>query len=105
MDQKFYGDEENTRESRFCDMAQWPTAKIRPKSQNSNTRQNGILSIGNFMLMINFHFARFQLPGNLLKTKKCVPFFCSNTQFQFNLKDLNAEQFQLKKKLKKKNCL
>jgi hypothetical protein len=31
--------------------------------------------------MINNHFARFQLPGNLLKTKKCAPYFRGNTQF------------------------
>jgi hypothetical protein len=54
---------------------QWPTAIIRPKSRKSNIRHDGILSIVNFMLMINNHFARFQLPGNLLKTKKmCSPF-------------------------------
>jgi hypothetical protein len=40
-----------------------------------------VLSIGNFMLMIKNHFARFQLPGNLLKTKKCAPYFRGNTQF------------------------
>jgi hypothetical protein len=88
MDQKFYGDEENTRESRFWDLAQWftwVTAKIRPKSQNSNIRHDGILSIGNFMLMINNQFARFQLPGNLLKPKKCAPYFRGNTQFPIYL--------------------
>jgi hypothetical protein len=79
MVQKFYGDEENTWESRFSDLAQWPTAKIRSKSQNSNTRHEGILSIGNFMLMLNNHFAWFQLPGYLLK--KCAPYFRGNTQF------------------------
>jgi hypothetical protein len=46
------------------------TAIIRPKSQNSNIRHDGILSVGNFMLMINNHFALFQLPGSLSKTKK-----------------------------------
>jgi hypothetical protein len=51
-------------------MVQWPTAIIRPKSRNSNIRHDGILSIGNFMLMINNRFTRFQLPGNLLKTRK-----------------------------------
>jgi hypothetical protein len=56
-------------------VAQWLTAKIRPKSQNSNTRHDGILSIGNFMLMINNHFARFQLTGNLFKTKKMCSLF------------------------------
>jgi hypothetical protein len=40
------------------------------------------LSIRNFMLMINNHFARFQLPGNLLKTKKkCAPYFRAGLQF------------------------
>jgi hypothetical protein len=72
MDQKFHGDDEKTQESRFWDLAQWLTAIIRPKSQNSNIRHDGILSIGNFMLMINKHFARFKLPGKLLKTKKNV---------------------------------
>jgi hypothetical protein len=46
-----------------------------------NIRHDGILSIGNFMQMINNHFARFQLPGSLLKTKKCAPYFRGNTQF------------------------
>jgi hypothetical protein len=36
---------------------------------------DGILSIRNFMLMINNHFALFQLPGNLLKTKKMCSIF------------------------------
>jgi hypothetical protein len=81
MDQKFHGDDEITQESWFWDLAQWPTAIIRPKSQNSNIKHDGILSIGNFMQMINNHFARFQPPGNLLKTKKCAPYFRGNTQF------------------------
>jgi hypothetical protein len=54
-----------TREFWFWDLTQWPMAIIRPKSQNSNIKHDGILSIGNFLLMINNHFARFQLPGNL----------------------------------------
>jgi hypothetical protein len=71
-----------TREPQFWDLVQWSTAIIRPKSRNSNIRHDGILLIGNFMLMINNHFARFQLPGNLSKTKKkCAPYFRGNTQF------------------------
>jgi hypothetical protein len=81
MDQKFHGDDEKTWESRFWNLVQWLTAIIWPKSRNSNIRHDGILSIGNFMLMINNHFTRFQLPGNLLKTKKCAPYFRGNTQF------------------------
>jgi hypothetical protein len=34
-----------------------------------NRAKEGNLSIKNSMLMINNHFSRFQLPGNLLKTK------------------------------------
>jgi hypothetical protein len=56
-------------------LVQWLTAIIRPKSRNSNIRHDGILSIGNFMLMTNNHFARFQLPGNLFKTKKMCSLF------------------------------
>jgi hypothetical protein len=33
----------------------WPTAMIRPKSQNSKIGHDGILSIGNFILMIKNH--------------------------------------------------
>jgi hypothetical protein len=35
--------------------------------------------------MINNHFSRFQLPGNLLKTKKCAFYFRGNTQFPIYL--------------------
>jgi hypothetical protein len=76
MDQKFHGDDEKIRESRFWYLAQWPTAIIRPKSQNSNIRRSEI------SCWINNHFALFQLPSNLLKTKiKCAPYFRGNTQF------------------------
>jgi hypothetical protein len=40
-------DDEIFQESQF-----WPTAMIRPKSQNSNIGHYGILSIGNFILMM-----------------------------------------------------
>jgi hypothetical protein len=42
----------------------WPTAMIRPKSQNSKIGHDGILSTGNFILMIKNHILLFQLPGN-----------------------------------------
>jgi hypothetical protein len=70
-----------TQEPQVWGLVQWPTAIIRPKSQNSNVSHDGILSIWNFMLMINNHYTLFQLPGNLLKTKKCAPYFCGNTEF------------------------
>jgi hypothetical protein len=42
----------------------WPTAMIRPKSQNFKIGHYGILSIGNFILMIKNHILLFQLSGN-----------------------------------------
>jgi hypothetical protein len=48
------------------------------------------------MLMINNHCARFQLPGDLLKTKKCAPYFRGNTQFPIYLGfDLELEPNQM----------
>jgi hypothetical protein len=37
------------------------------------------------MLMINYHFARFQLPGNLLKQKKVLPISVATRNFLFIL--------------------
>jgi hypothetical protein len=42
----------------------WPTALIQPKSQNFKIGHDGILSIGNFILMIKNSILFFQLPGN-----------------------------------------
>jgi hypothetical protein len=61
-------------------LVQCPMAIVRLKCQKSNIRHDGVLSIGDFMLMINNHFARFQLPGvelvlYLLKTKKMCSLF------------------------------
>jgi hypothetical protein len=69
MDQKFHGDDEkNPRISIF---------RLGPMA-------NGILSIGNFMLMINKHFALFHLPGNLLKAKQNVlPISVATRNFLF----------------------
>jgi hypothetical protein len=54
---------------------------IRPKSQISKIGHDGILSIGNFKLMIKNHILIFQLPGNWPTTKKCAPYFRGNTEF------------------------
>jgi hypothetical protein len=51
--------------------------------KNSNIRHDGILSIGNFMLMINNHFALFQLPGNLLITINVLTIFVVTRNFLF----------------------
>jgi hypothetical protein len=59
----------------------WPTVMIRPKSQNFKTGHDGILSIGNFILMIKNNILLFQLPGNWPTTKKCAPYFRGNTEF------------------------
>jgi hypothetical protein len=48
-------------------------------------RDDGILLIGKFMLVIKNHFALFKLPDNLLKTKKIAPYFRGNTQFPIYL--------------------
>jgi hypothetical protein len=37
------------------------------------------------MLVKNKHFSLFQLLGNLLKTKKCVPYFGGITEFYIYL--------------------
>jgi hypothetical protein len=55
------------------------------KIQNSNIRHDGILSIGNFMLMINNHFELFQLSGNLLKTKKMCSLFSWQHAISYSL--------------------
>jgi hypothetical protein len=81
MDQKFYGDDEKTRESRFWELTQWLTAIICPKSQISNIRFDGILSIGNFMLMINYHFAHVQLPAKY--KKNLLPISLATRNFLF----------------------
>jgi hypothetical protein len=54
---------------------------IRPKFQNFKIGHDGILSIGNFILMIKNNILLFQLPGNLPTTKKCAPYFRGNTEF------------------------
>jgi hypothetical protein len=82
MNQKFHGDDEKTRESRFWDLVQYFTAIIRPKYQNSNIRRDGILSIENFML--NYHFPPFSFPVTD-KNQKVRSYFRGNTQFPIYL--------------------
>jgi hypothetical protein len=80
--QKFHNDAINIQESQFwASMLQWPMAIIRPKSQNFKIGHDGILSIGNFILMIKNHILLFQLPGNWPTTKNCAPYFRGNTEF------------------------
>jgi hypothetical protein len=57
-------------------------AIIRPKSLNFKIGHDGILSIGNFMLIILL----LQLPGNWTTTKKCAPYFRGNTEFPIYFK-------------------
>jgi hypothetical protein len=100
MDQKFHGDDEKTRESQFWDLAHRLTAIIRPKFQNSNIRHDGILSIRNFMLMKNNHFLLFQLPGNLLNTKKICSLFSWQHAISYLFLYLHefAQNFEFNKK-------
>jgi hypothetical protein len=80
--QKFHNDGKNIQESQFwASLLQWPMAIIRPKSQNFKIGHDGILSIGNFILMIKNHILLFQLSGNRPTTKKCAPYFRGNTEF------------------------
>jgi hypothetical protein len=84
---------------------------IRPKSQNFKIGHDGILSIGNFILMIKNNILLFQLPGNLPTTKKCAPYFRGNTEFPIYFKhvlsfindaDVKLSDFWVRE-IKKKN--
>jgi hypothetical protein len=55
---------------------------IRPKSQNLNIRHHdGILSIGNFMLMKNDEKSICTFSAARIKQKKIAPYFRGNTHF------------------------
>jgi hypothetical protein len=56
---------------------------IRPKSQNYKIGHDGILSIGNFILVIKNNILLFQLPGNWPTTKKCASYFRGNMEFSY----------------------
>jgi hypothetical protein len=84
--QKFYNDGKNIQESQFwVYVLHWPTAMIRPKSQNFKIGHDGILSIGNFILMIKNHILLFQLPGNWPTTKNVLPISVVTRNFLFIL--------------------
>jgi hypothetical protein len=84
------------------DFETWPTAIIRPKSQNSDIRHDDILSIGNFMMMmINNQFALFQLPGNLLKRDFLFIFIIEVSRYTgFRVMFYEASRFQVIKLLR-----
>jgi hypothetical protein len=66
---EFDDDDENFQESQiWASMLHFPTAMIRPKSQNPNRGHDGILSIGNFILMVKNHIPleTNQQPKNVL---------------------------------------
>jgi hypothetical protein len=49
----------------LCSTLHWSMAMIRPKSQKFKIGYDGILPIGNFILMIKKSYVLlFQLPGN-----------------------------------------
>jgi hypothetical protein len=62
----------------------WPTAMIRPKSQNFKIGHDGILSIGNFILMIKNHILIFNCPVTDQQPKNVLP-ICGNTEFPIYL--------------------
>jgi hypothetical protein len=76
--QKFYNDDKKNSRITILSLF-WSTAMIRPKSQNFKIGHDGILSIGNLILMIKNHILLFQLPGTT--TKKCAPYFRGNMEF------------------------
>jgi hypothetical protein len=76
MNQKFHGDDEKNPRTSILRLGPmdhgYNPAKV-PKFKYKykyNIKHDGIPSIENLVLMINNHFAVFQLPGNLFKTKK-----------------------------------
>jgi hypothetical protein len=65
-------------------MLQWPMAIIRPKSQNFKIGHDGILSIGNFMLMIKKHiFYFYSCPVTDKQPKNVLPFSVATWNFLF----------------------
>jgi hypothetical protein len=82
--QKFHN--EGKKKSKFTILSLfWPTAMIRLKSQNYKIGHDGILSIGDFILIIKNNILLFQLPGNWPTTKKCAPYFRGNMEFPIYL--------------------
>jgi hypothetical protein len=84
-------------------MLHWPTAIIRPKSLKFKIGHDGILPIGNFILMIKNHILLFQLPGNCPTTKKCAPYFRGNTEFPIYYRHIlcKYESFKIQKQIGK----
>jgi hypothetical protein len=60
----------------------WPTAMIRPKSQNFKIGHDGILSIGNFIPMIKNNILLFQLPTEQ-QPKNVLPISVATRNFLF----------------------
>jgi hypothetical protein len=78
--QKFHNEVKKNQDSQF-----WAYFGLRPWSGLSpkitKIGHDGILSIGNFILVIKNQILLFQLPGNWPTTKKCAPYFRGNMEF------------------------
>jgi hypothetical protein len=61
----------------------WPTAMIRPKSQNFRILHDGIISIGNFILMIKNHILIFNYPVTDQQPKNVLPISVVTRNFLF----------------------
>jgi hypothetical protein len=70
MDQKFFMVMMKNPGTSFLRLGPMAHAHTDYGSRNFNVRNDGILSLGNVMLMINNHFSLFKLPDNLLKNQK-----------------------------------
>jgi hypothetical protein len=85
--QKFHNDGKNIQESQFwASMLHWPMAIIRQKSLNFKIGHDGILSIGNFMLMIKNHiFYFYSCPLTDQQPKNVLPISVATWNFLFIL--------------------
>jgi hypothetical protein len=79
--QKFH--KEGKKNSRFTILSLfWPTAMIRPKSQNYKIGHDGILSIENSILVIKNHILLFQLVTDQ-QPKNVLPISVATWNFLF----------------------
>jgi hypothetical protein len=68
----------------------WPTAMIQPKSQNFEIGHDGILSIGNFILMIKNHILIFNCPVTDQQPKNVLPISVVTRNFLFIFRYANC---------------
>jgi hypothetical protein len=86
--------------SRFTILRQfWPTAMIQPKSQNFKIGHDGILSIGNFILVIKNQILIFNCPVTDQQPKNVLPISVATWNFLFIIASVGVIHRFTKKKL------